>query len=167
MRRSILWWCHVRLSPAAVSWNLSLSDVTAVSCPSCGNLYVMQRTTSMSFKLVNVQHRHCIFTIYDYLWDFFQRPFPPTSLFLAVNSVVSRIFFKQNKSLLSLQALSWCFTLSAEIWSGIHTSTASFLKVLTVIIVSSAISVTSTILTFVMLPYRPPQWNWKLYRPLL
>ena len=27
------------------------------------NLYAMQRTTSMSFKLVNCHHRHCVFTI--------------------------------------------------------------------------------------------------------
>ena len=26
-------------------------------CPSCGNKYAMERTTSMSFKLVSVQHR--------------------------------------------------------------------------------------------------------------
>lgn len=32
-------------------------------CPTCGNLYAMQRTTSMSFKLVNVVHRHCVLTI--------------------------------------------------------------------------------------------------------
>ena len=29
-------------------------------CPTCGNLYAMQRTTSMAFKLVNVTHRHCV-----------------------------------------------------------------------------------------------------------
>lgn len=40
-------------------------------CPSCGNLYAMQRTTSMSFKLVNVVHRHCVFTIDQNLRDFF------------------------------------------------------------------------------------------------
>ena len=32
-------------------------------CPTCGNKYSMDRTTSMSFKLVNVRHRHCVFTI--------------------------------------------------------------------------------------------------------
>ena len=40
-------------------------------CPTCGNKYSMQRTTSMSFKLVNVQHRHCVFTIDENLRDFF------------------------------------------------------------------------------------------------
>ena len=32
-------------------------------CPTCGNKYSMERTTSMSFKLVYVHHRHCVFTI--------------------------------------------------------------------------------------------------------
>lgn len=32
-------------------------------CPSCGNKYAMERTASMSFKLVDVSHRHCVFTI--------------------------------------------------------------------------------------------------------
>ena len=35
-------------------------------CPTCGNKYSIDRTTSMSFKIINVQHRHCVFTI-----DFF------------------------------------------------------------------------------------------------
>lgn len=29
-------------------------------CPTCGNQYAMERTTNMSFKLINVQHRHCV-----------------------------------------------------------------------------------------------------------
>lgn len=40
-------------------------------CPTCGNKYSMDRTTSMSFKLVNVHHRHCVFTIDQNLRDFF------------------------------------------------------------------------------------------------
>ena len=39
-------------------------------CPTCGNMYSIDRTTSMSFKLVNVQHRHCVFTIDENLHDF-------------------------------------------------------------------------------------------------
>ena len=70
------------------------------SCPSCGNLYTMQRATSMSFKLVNVFHRHCVFTIDDHLRVFFLNDRSLLDcLFHAVNSVVSRLFFKQNKSL--------------------------------------------------------------------
>ncbi|MFQ7356039.1 MAG: transposase zinc-binding domain-containing protein [Coprococcus phoceensis] len=40
-------------------------------CPTCGNKYAMERTTNMSFKLVNVAHRHCVFTIDENLRDFF------------------------------------------------------------------------------------------------
>ena len=40
-------------------------------CPTCGNKYSMERTTSMSFKLVNVTHRHCVFTINQNLRHFF------------------------------------------------------------------------------------------------
>ena len=32
-------------------------------CPTCGNMYSIDRTTSMSFKIIKVQHRHCVFTI--------------------------------------------------------------------------------------------------------
>ena len=39
-------------------------------CPTCGNKYAMERTTSMSFKLVNVNHRHCVFTIDENLRAF-------------------------------------------------------------------------------------------------
>ena len=69
-------------------------------CPTCGNLYAMQRTTSMSFKLVNVTHRHCVFTIDEQLREFFLDGRSLLDcLFHAVNSVVSRMFFKQNKSM--------------------------------------------------------------------
>ena len=40
-------------------------------CPTCGNLYAMHRTTSMSFKLVNTTHKHCVFTIDSQLREFF------------------------------------------------------------------------------------------------
>ncbi len=69
-------------------------------CPTCGNLYAMRRTASMSFKLVNVTHRHCVFTIDEQLRDFFLNDRSLLDcLFHAVNSVVSRMFFKQNKSM--------------------------------------------------------------------
>lgn len=41
-------------------------------CPSCGNKYSIDRTTAMSFKIVNVSHRHCVFTIDDELRRFFR-----------------------------------------------------------------------------------------------
>ena len=69
-------------------------------CPTCGNLYAMHRTTSMSFKLINVTHRHCVFTIDENLRQFFLNDRSLLDcLFHAVNSVVSRMFFKQNKSM--------------------------------------------------------------------
>ena len=59
----------------------------------------MQRTSSMSFKLVNVTHRHCVFTIDEQLRGFFLNDRTLLDcLFHSVNSVISRMFFKQNKS---------------------------------------------------------------------
>ena len=69
-------------------------------CPTCGNLYAMHRTTSMSFKLVNATHRHCVFTIDSQLRDFFLNDRSLLNcLFHAVRSVVSHMFFKLNKSM--------------------------------------------------------------------
>ena len=69
-------------------------------CPACGNLYAMQRTTSMSFKLVNASHRHCVFTIDKNLRKFFLDGRTLLDcLFHSVNRVVSQMFHKQNKSM--------------------------------------------------------------------
>ena len=69
-------------------------------CPTCGNKYAMERTTNMSFKLVNATHRHCVFTIDENLRDFFLKDRCLLDcLFHAVNSVVSRMFLKQNQSM--------------------------------------------------------------------
>ena len=52
-----------------------------------------------SFKLINVQHRHCVFTIDENLRDFFLKDRSLLNcLFHSVTSVVSRMFFKLNKS---------------------------------------------------------------------
>ena len=68
-------------------------------CPTCGNKYTMDRTTSMSFKLVNVTHRHCVFTIDETLREFFLKDRSLLDcLFHSVNSVITRMFFKMNKS---------------------------------------------------------------------
>ena len=68
-------------------------------CPTCGNKYSMERSTSMSFKLINVPHRHCVFTIDENLRDFFlQDRTLLHCLFHSVASVLSRMFFKVNKS---------------------------------------------------------------------
>lgn len=68
-------------------------------CPTCGTKYSIDRTASMSFKIVNVQHRHCVFTIDSELRPFF---FQDRSLlgllFDAVQSVILRMFHKENKT---------------------------------------------------------------------
>lgn len=67
--------------------------------PTCGNKYAMDRTTSMSFKLVNVAHRHCVFTIDESLREFFLKDRSLLAcLFHSANSVISRMFYKMNKS---------------------------------------------------------------------
>ncbi|MFQ7355047.1 MAG: transposase zinc-binding domain-containing protein [Coprococcus phoceensis] len=50
-------------------------------CPTCGNKYAMERTTNMSFKLVNVAHRHCVFTIDENLRDFSSMTAPFLTVF--------------------------------------------------------------------------------------
>ena len=68
-------------------------------CPTCGNKYAMDRTTSISFKLVHVQHRHCVFTIDQNLRKFFLEDRSLLDcLFHSVESVISRMFFNLNKS---------------------------------------------------------------------
>ena len=68
-------------------------------CPTCGNKYAMDRTTSMSFKLVNVTHRHCVFTIDENLREFFLKDRSLLDcLFHSANSVITRMFYKMNKS---------------------------------------------------------------------
>nr|WP_243126439.1 transposase zinc-binding domain-containing protein [Acetivibrio ethanolgignens] len=68
-------------------------------CPACGNKYAMERTTSMSFKLVNVTHRHCVFTIDENLREFFLKDRSLLDcLFHSVNSVISRMFHNLDKS---------------------------------------------------------------------
>lgn len=68
-------------------------------CPTCGNKYAMDRTISMSFKLVNVTHRHCVFTIDENLREFFLKDRSLLDcLFHSVNRVITRMFFKMNKS---------------------------------------------------------------------
>ena len=58
-------------------------------CPTCGNKYSMERSTSMSFKLIHVQHRHCVFTIDENLRDFFSK----TALYLTASSILFPALF--------------------------------------------------------------------------
>jgi len=68
-------------------------------CPTCGNMYSIDRTTAMSFKLINCTHRHCVFTIPEELRHFFLEDRELLNcLFSAVRSVVLRMFSKVNKS---------------------------------------------------------------------
>lgn len=68
-------------------------------CPTCGNMYAIDRTTAMSFKLIHCLHRHCVFTIPEQLRHFFLKDRSLLNcLFAAVRSVVLRMFHKINKS---------------------------------------------------------------------
>lgn len=68
-------------------------------CPTCGTKYSIDRTTSMSFKFLNVKHRHCVFTIAEELRHFFLSDRSLLNcLFSAVSSVILRLFLKDNKS---------------------------------------------------------------------
>ncbi len=68
-------------------------------CPTCGNHYSMERTTNMSFKLIQCQHRHCVFTIPEELRHFFLEDRNLLNLlFLSVRDVVLRMFAKINKA---------------------------------------------------------------------
>lgn len=120
-------------------------------CPTCGNKYAMERTTNMSFKLVNVAHRHCVFTIDENLRDFFLYDRSLLNcLFHAVNSVISRMFFKLNKSKNFTPGFIMVYIPLAETSNGILISIAFFQKVGLVMMASGVMSVTLIILTFAM-----------------
>lgn len=58
-------------------------------CPACGNMYAIDRTTSMSFKIIDVKHRHCVFTIAEELRPLFCRTVPSlTASFLKGASAI-------------------------------------------------------------------------------
>lgn len=68
-------------------------------CPTCGNLYARRRANAMADKLINCNHRHCVFTIPEELRHYFKEDRTLLDcLFNAVRSVVLRMFHKQNKS---------------------------------------------------------------------
>ena len=68
-------------------------------CTSCGNLYSMRRANSISLKLVQCPHRHCVFTIPKELRIFFRKDRSLLNcLFHAVRDVILRMFYKINKS---------------------------------------------------------------------
>lgn len=66
-------------------------------CPTCGNMYSIDRTTSMSFKLLSCTHRHCVFTIPEQLRHFFLEDRSLLNcLFSSVRSVILCMFHKMN-----------------------------------------------------------------------
>lgn len=68
-------------------------------CPTCGVKYCQERSTNMSFKLIDCTHRHCVFTIDEELRHFFLEDRSLLNcLFSAVRSVILRMFYKLNKS---------------------------------------------------------------------
>lgn len=68
-------------------------------CPTCGVHYSAKRTSAMSFKLIKVPHRHCVFTIPDELRHFFIEDRNLLNcLFNAVRSVILEMFYKDNKT---------------------------------------------------------------------
>ena len=68
-------------------------------CPTCGNKYSLQRSTSMAFKLIHTKHRHCVFTIDSQLRRFFLEDRSLLGcLFTAVSDVILHMFHKDNKT---------------------------------------------------------------------
>lgn len=68
-------------------------------CPTCGNKYCIDRSTSMAFKLIRCTHRHIVFTTDKRLWHFFLEDRSLLNLlFLAVRSVLLKLFHDLNKS---------------------------------------------------------------------
>lgn len=133
-------------------------------CPTCGNLYSMQRTTSMAFKLINVTHRHCVFTIDENLRDFFLLDRSLLDcLFHAVTSVVSRMFSKQNKSMNFTHGFLMVLHTLAETSNGTLISTASFPKAATAItafgVMSNILITTSSaMLSVPLFLFKFPAW---------
>lgn len=68
-------------------------------CPTCGNMYSIHRTTSMSCKIINCIHRHCVFTVpIELHYLFIEDRSLLACLFSAVRSVILRMFYKINNS---------------------------------------------------------------------
>ena len=98
--------------------------------PTCGNKYSIDRTTSMSFRIVRCRHRHCVFTIPEELRHFFLEDRSLLNcLFSAVRSVVLRMFHKINMTdSLTPGFICVLHTFGRDL-NGIQTFTVSSLKV--------------------------------------
>lgn len=85
--------------PHCAEWKFVPFRCHSRICPTCGNMYSIHRTTSMSFKLLACTHRHCVFTIPEQLRPFFLHNRSLLNcLFSAVQSVIFRLFSKVNTS---------------------------------------------------------------------
>ena len=68
-------------------------------CPSCGNKYVRKRTEAILQKCYNCKYRHIVFTISDFLWDFFRKDRKLLDLlFQAVSKTILSWFKDKYKS---------------------------------------------------------------------
>lgn len=62
-------------------------------CITCGNLYSMQRSEAISYKMINCSHRHCVFTIPEQLRIYFRKDRKLLNcLFHSVRDVILRFF---------------------------------------------------------------------------
>ncbi len=79
-------------------------------CPTCVTKYSIDRTTSMSFKIINAQHHHCVFTIdFELQHFFFEDRKLLNLLFDAVQSVIFRFLPRTINLKILFLVLSLCF----------------------------------------------------------
>jgi len=89
-----LWQC-----PACNYEHAQFNTCKSRFCNSCGIKYSKERTLHIMTKLIDVTHRHMVFTIPDILWDFFREDRDRLNiLFEAVNITISSWFQKIKKS---------------------------------------------------------------------
>lgn len=56
-----------------ISCHTSELVYSVYECPDCDNKYVRKRTEAILQKCYNCKHRQIVFTISDFLWDFFRK----------------------------------------------------------------------------------------------
>ena len=84
--------------------------------PSCGNKYVRKITESILQKCYSCKHRHIVFTISDYLWDFFRKNRKLLDLlFQAVSQTILSWFKDQSKKEDYIPGIILYYTLMVEI----------------------------------------------------
>ena len=89
-----LWQC-----PTCNHEHAGYNTCKARFCSSCGVKYSKERTLQIMTKLINVKHRHMVFTVPDVLWDYFREDRDRLHLFFqAVNITLSSWFKKIKKN---------------------------------------------------------------------